>query len=93
MEKILIDTSGGQLTAHIGKLNEPGCAYATGMVEGNTLSILDVWVPPEMRKKGLGRKLVKRLEKEAGTEKTLAYGVVSSAKDFWTTLGIKEIPK
>ena len=95
LSKILIDTSGRQLTAHIGKLETPECAYATGIVEGNALLVLDVWVPPGMRRQGLGRRLVKRLEKEAGTGQTLTSKVApgESARGFWSALDIKEAPE
>ena len=95
MKKILIDTQGGQLTAYVGKPETKNWAFATGMVRGNTLLVLDVWVPLEMRRKGLGSRLVRKLQEEAGTRRTLTSEVApwESARGFWSTLAIEEKPE
>ena len=67
-------------------------SYILGLVirEG-ALVISDIWIDEPLRKKGLGKKMVDRIIKEAGVETIEVHNVLPEARGFWDSLGIKEV--
>ena len=67
-------------------------SYVLGLVtKEGALIISDAWIDENLRKKGLGRKMVSRIIKEAGVETVEVHNVLPEAKGFWESLGIKEV--
>jgi ribosomal protein S18 acetylase RimI-like enzyme len=67
-------------------------SYVLGLVtKEGALIISDAWLDPELRSRGLGKKMVARIIKEAGVETVEVHNVLPEAKGFWESLGIKEV--
>jgi len=67
-------------------------SYVLGLVtKEGALIISDAWIDEPLRKKGLGKKMVARIVKEAGVETVEVHNVLSEAKGFWESIGIKEV--
>lgn len=67
-------------------------SYVLGLVtKEGALIISDAWIDENLRKKGLGKKMVARIIKEAGVETVEVHNVLPEAKGFWESLGIKEV--
>lgn len=67
-------------------------SYVLGLIaKDGALIITDAWLDPDLRSKGLGKKMVSRIIKEAGVESVAVHNVLPEAKGFWDSLGIKEV--
>ena len=67
-------------------------SYVLGFVpKDGHLVVTDAWVDPQLRGKGLGRKMVARIIRETGASLVEAHDILEEARGFWKTLGIKEV--
>lgn len=64
--------------------------FILGFVEDSKLVITDAYVSPSLRGKGVGKRLVERLKKEASKDIIRVNNIQPSAVGFWENMGLEE---